>query len=102
MRSRRVLVLLALTGGVVAFVLVATGSLTAGSLAGLLVLGACLFAIRARVPEDPGRRRFLALMGGLGLAAVAAGELMNSITEPSRTRPSRPVAIAADRCARRS
>ena len=39
MGSRRVLVLLALTGGVVAFVLVATGSLIAGSLAGLLVLG---------------------------------------------------------------
>ncbi|HJY31869.1 MAG TPA: hypothetical protein VJ573_03130, partial [Actinomycetota bacterium] len=73
MGSRRVLVLLALTGGVLAFVLVATGSLITGSVAGLLVLGVCLFAIRARVPEDPDRRRFLALMGGLGLAAVAVG-----------------------------
>ena len=53
MGSRRVLVLLAVTGGFVAFVLVATGSLIAGTLAGLLVLGACLFAIRAGVPEDP-------------------------------------------------
>ena len=86
MRSRRVLVLLALTGGVVAFVLVATGSLIAGSLAGLLVLGACLFAIRALVPEDPDRRRFLASMGGLGLAAVAAGgaagALVRRLTRP--------------------
>ena len=73
MGSRRVLVLLAVTGGVVAFVLVATGSLIAGTLAGLLVFGACLFAIRARVPEDPDRRRFLVTMGGLGLAAVALG-----------------------------
>jgi hypothetical protein len=86
MRSRRVLVLLALTGGVVAFVLVATGSLIAGSLAGLLVLGACLFAIRALVPEDPDRRRFLALMGGLGLAAVAAGGVAGALAR-RLTRP---------------
>ena len=51
MGSRRVLVLLALTGGGLAFVLVATGSLIAGSLAGLLVLGACLFAIRPACPR---------------------------------------------------
>ena len=55
--------LLALVGGAVAFVLVATGSLVAGAVAGLLVLGAALFAIRASVPEDPGRRRFLGVMG---------------------------------------
>jgi hypothetical protein len=86
MRSRRVLVLLALTGGVLAFVLVATGSLIAGSLAGLLILGACLFAIRTRVSEDPDRRRFLALMGGLGLVAVAtggaAGAVVRRLTRP--------------------
>ncbi|HEY3213916.1 MAG TPA: alkaline phosphatase family protein [Actinomycetota bacterium] len=86
MRSRRVLVLLALTGGVVALVLVATGSLIAGSLAGLLVLGACLFGIRAGVPEDPDRRRFLALMGGLGLAAVAAGSAAGALVR-RLTRP---------------
>jgi hypothetical protein len=98
MGSRRVLVLLALTGGVLAFVLVATGSLIAGSLAGLLVLGACLFAIRARVPEDPDRRRFLALMGGLGLAAVAAGGAAGAVSR-RLTRPDpRPVleATASD------
>ena len=86
MGSRRVLVLLAVTGGVVAFVLVATGSLIAGALAGLLVFGACLFAIRARVPEDPDRRRLLVAMGGLGLAAVAlgtaAGALVRRLTRP--------------------
>ena len=59
--------LLALVGGAVALVLAATGSLIVGAVAGLLVLGAALFAIRASVPEDPGRRRFLGLMGGLGL-----------------------------------
>src|SRR5215207_2130721 len=98
MSSRRVLVLLALTGGVLAFVLVATGSLIAVSLAGLLVLGACLFAIRARVAEDPGRRRFLALMGGLGLAALAAGGAAGAVVR-RLTRPDpRPAleAIASD------
>jgi len=86
MGSRRVLVLLAVTGGVLAFVLVATGSLIAGALAGLLVFGACLFAIGARVPEDPDRRRLLVTMGGLGLAAVtlgtAAGALVRRLTRP--------------------
>ena len=86
MGSRRVLVLLAVTGGVVAFALVATGSLIAGALAGLLVFGACLFAIGARVPEDPDRRRLLVTMGGLGLAAVtlgtAAGALVRRLTRP--------------------
>jgi hypothetical protein len=86
MGSRRVLVLLAVMGGVVAFVLVATGSLIAGSLAGLLVFGACLFAIRARVPEDPDRRRFLATMGGLGLVAVALGTAGGAVVR-RLTRP---------------
>ena len=86
MGSRRVLVLLAVTGGFVAFVLVATGSMIAGTLAGLLVFGACLFAIRARVPEDPDRRRFLATMGGLGLLAVAAGSAVGAVVRRV-TRP---------------
>ena len=86
MGSRRVSVLLALMGGAVAFVLVATGSLIVGSLAGLLVLGACLFAIRARVSEDPDRRRFLAMLGGLGLAAVAAGGVAGAVVR-RLTRP---------------
>ncbi len=78
--------LLALVGGAVAFVLVATGSLIAGAVAGLLVLGAALFAIRASIPEDPGRRRFLGLMGGLGLAAVAAGTAAGAVVR-RLTRP---------------
>ena len=61
-------------------------SLIAGSVGGLLVLGACLFAIRVRVPEDPGRRRFLALMGGLGLVAVAAGGAAGAVVR-RLTRP---------------
>jgi hypothetical protein len=73
MRSRVFLALLSVLGGAVALFLVATGSLIAGTLAGLLVLGSALAVVRQRTPEDPGRRRFLGLMAGVGLAAVAAG-----------------------------
>jgi hypothetical protein len=89
-----VLVLLALLGGAVAFVLVATGSLIAGAVAGLLVVGAALFASRANVPEDPGRRRFLGLMGGIGLAAVAAGTAAGAVVR-RLTRPDPRLALEA-------
>jgi hypothetical protein len=80
-----VLVLLALTGGVVAFVLVATGSLIAGSLAGSWSSAPASSRSGPRA-EDPDRRRFLALMGGLGLAAVAAGGAAGAVVR-RLTRP---------------
>jgi hypothetical protein len=73
MGSRGFLVLLALAGGAVAFVVVATGSTIAGLVAGGLVLATVLVLARDRVPHDPSRRRLLGVLGALGLAAVAAG-----------------------------
>ena len=64
---------LALGGGAVAFVVVATGSTIAGLVAGGLVLATALLVARDRTPHDPSRRRFLGVLGALGLAAVAAG-----------------------------
>lgn len=87
MRSRAVLVLLAVVGGVLAFLLVATGSFIVGMVAGALVLGAALFAIvRSVPPEDPSRRRFLASMGGIGVAALAAGGAVGAVVR-RLTRP---------------
>ena len=75
--SNRALVLLALAGGALALVVVFTGSLITGSLAGLLVAGTAFVVARNRRtaddPIDPGRRRFLALLGGLGLVGVTTG-----------------------------
>ena len=75
--SNRALVLLALAGGALALVVVFTGSLITGSLAGLLVAGTAFVIARNRGtaddPIDPGRRRFLALLGGLGLVGVTSG-----------------------------
>ena len=65
--------LFALAGGTVAFAVVITGGTIAGILAGALVVAAALIVTRDRTPQDPSRRRFLAAIGALGLAAVAAG-----------------------------
>jgi Type I phosphodiesterase / nucleotide pyrophosphatase len=86
MRSRGVLVLLAITGGLVALVLVATRSLVLGVAAGLLVLLAVVLTARSRVEEDPSRRRFLLTLGGLGLIAVAAGTAVGAAVR-RLTRP---------------
>ncbi len=77
-RSQRALVVLSLAGGLVALVIAATGSLIAGLVGGLLVAGtAVIVGSRASATgegaSDPGRRRFLAALGGVGLAAVAGG-----------------------------
>lgn len=76
--STRALVWFALAGALVAFVIVATGSLIAGVVAGLLVAGSAVVVARNRGAvsddaSDPGRRRLLAMLGGLGLAGVAGG-----------------------------
>jgi hypothetical protein len=86
MRSRGVLVLLAVTGGLVALALVATRSLVLGVVAGLLVLLAVVLAARSRVEEDPSRRGFLLTLGGLGLIAVAAGTAVGAAVR-RLTRP---------------
>jgi hypothetical protein len=77
-RPTRLFVLFALAGGLVALVIALTGSLIAAIVAGLLVLAAVIVAWANRTraedgPADPGRRRFLALLGGIGLLAVAGG-----------------------------
>lgn len=86
MPSRRLLLLLALAGGFVVFVIVSTGSLVAGLLAGLLVLATLLVVVRNRAAADPSRRRLFGLVGSIGLAAVAGGAALGSIA----SRLSRP------------
>jgi len=77
--STRFLVALALSGGAVALLVALTGSLIASAVVGIVLLGAALVIAGKRTaedtdaPADPGRRRFLALLGGLGVLAVAAG-----------------------------
>jgi len=68
---------LALAAGGIACVLAFGGSIIAAVLSGLLVAGAA-FVVAWNRPEDPdatdqSRRRFLALVGGLGLLVVAGG-----------------------------
>jgi Type I phosphodiesterase / nucleotide pyrophosphatase len=79
MRSRGVLVLLAVTGGLVAFALAATRSLVLGAAAGMLVLVVVVLVARSRVPQNPSRRGFLLTLGGLGLIAVAAGSAVGAV-----------------------
>jgi Type I phosphodiesterase / nucleotide pyrophosphatase len=86
MRSRGVLALLAVAGGVLAFALVATRSLVLGAAAGLLVLTAIVLVARSRVEEDPSRRGFLVALGGLGLVAVATGSALGAVVR-RLTRP---------------
>ena len=86
MRSRGVLALLAVAGGVLALALVATRSLVLGAAAGLLVVAAVGLVARSRVEEDPSRRGFLLTLGGLGLIAVAAGSALGAVVR-RLTRP---------------
>ncbi|MEW6060283.1 MAG: alkaline phosphatase family protein [Actinomycetota bacterium] len=76
-RSARALILFAVAGGVAALVVAFTGGLVGAAVAGLLVLGAVLLAAWARPvaegPTNPGRRRFLGVIAGAGLALIASG-----------------------------
>ena len=69
---------LAVCAGLIALVIAFTGSLLVALLVGGLVLAVVLVvAVRGREPSDapgdPSRRRFLALLGGIGLAALVGG-----------------------------
>ncbi|HKE53655.1 MAG TPA: alkaline phosphatase family protein [Actinomycetota bacterium] len=86
MRSRGVLVLLAVAGGVLAFALVATRSLVLGAAAGVVVLVVVVLVAGRRAEEDPSRRGFLLTLGGLGLIAVAAGSALGAVVR-RLTRP---------------
>jgi hypothetical protein len=86
MRSRGVLVLLAIVGGAVAFLIAATGSLVAGAIAGLLVLATALVMLARGADEEPSRRRFLAAVGGLGVVVVAGGSALGAAVR-RLTRP---------------
>ena len=74
--STRFAVPLAIAGSVVALVLALTGSIVAALLAGVLIAGAGFVLASNGGGLDPGRRRFLALLGGLGLAGVVAGTVV--------------------------
>ncbi|MCI0632785.1 MAG: alkaline phosphatase family protein [Actinobacteria bacterium] len=91
MPSRGLVVLLALAGGVVAFVLVATGSLVVGTVVGLLVLGTALVVVRNRVETDPSRRFLLGFLGALGLVSVAGGAALGAVARRGSRPDPRPM-----------
>ena len=78
MPARRGLLLLAFAAGIVAFTIVATGSLVVGLVAGGLVLATVLVVARQRAAEDHSRRRLLGLVAGIGVAALAGGAAFGS------------------------
>jgi hypothetical protein len=77
--STRLLVALAFSGGIVALLVALTGSLIVSAVAGVVVLATAMVIVGRPTggdpdaPADPGRRRFLALIGGLGVLAVGLG-----------------------------
>jgi hypothetical protein len=88
----RSLILFALLGGAVAFIVAALGSTQLALVAGLLcfAIGMVVLALRTR-PEsasahDPGRRRFLTLAGLGGFAWIFVGGALGRATR-SRTFP---------------
>ncbi|HXF73851.1 MAG TPA: alkaline phosphatase family protein, partial [Actinomycetota bacterium] len=68
---RRLLV--ALLAAATAVAVTAAHSALLGALSGTVVLALGWGVLRARAPEDPGRRSVLAWLGGLGLLAAGAG-----------------------------
>lgn len=92
--STRALVLLTLAGGIVALVLAALGGVIAAGIAGFLVLAAVVVVSRNRLastdPPDQGRRRFLALVGGLGLVGLVAGTGLGRLVRRATTPDPRP------------
>ncbi len=91
----RSLVLFALLGGVVAFVVSAFGSTILGLVAGLLCFLAAMAVLAWRTgPEgahDPGRRRFMALAGLGGFAWVFVGSALGRAASKLSRPAARPV-----------
>jgi hypothetical protein len=99
-RSRlpRSLILFALLGGAVAFVVAALGSTQAGLAAGLVcfAIGMAVLVWRSRPstigqPADPGRRRFLTLAGAGGFAWLVLGGAFGRATRSLSLTDPRPV-----------
>ena len=100
MRSHlpRSLILFALLGGAVAFVVAALGSTETGLAAGLLcfAIGMAMVVSRTRPsttgePRDPGRRRFLTLAGLGGFAWLFAGDALGRVTRKLSLPDPRPI-----------
>jgi Type I phosphodiesterase / nucleotide pyrophosphatase len=91
--------LLVASGGVVALVVAATGSLVTSLVTGVLVLVAALLIARERVfgedVPDPSRRRLLASAGGAALALVAVGGALGAAVR-RRARPDPRPRLEAD------
>ena len=92
--SKRSILLLTSVGGLVALVLAALGSVIAAAVAGALVLVAVVVLSQKRLvntdPPDPGRRRFLALVGGLGFLSLVAGTGLGRLIRRATTPDPRP------------
>lgn len=75
--KRDLLLLLSAAGGIVALSIAFTGSLVLAGIAGLIVPAVAALVVWGRVTKpdvpDPGRRRFLGLLAGAGVALVGAG-----------------------------
>jgi type I phosphodiesterase/nucleotide pyrophosphatase len=87
-----ILIVFSLLGGLVALLITWAGSVVTGIVAGLgvwlICLGAIVYGVRHEggEPDDPGRRRFLALAGLGGLAWVAGGTAIARVGQ-AITRP---------------
>lgn len=94
-RLPRSLILFALLGGAVAFVVAALGSTLAGLVAGLMCLGVGVAALTVHTrldgDPDPGRRRFLTLAGLGGLAWLVVGDALGRVTRKLSLPDPRPV-----------
>ena len=87
------LALLTLAGGAISFALASTAGITAATISGAIAVLVCLLVAseltrhtESVLPRNPGRRRLLAVVGGMGLALVAGGGILGRVVR-SATRP---------------
>jgi len=98
----RSLVLFALLGGVVAFIVAAAGSTLVGLVAGFIcfAVGMAVIAWRTKLDadHDPGRRRFLTVAGLGGLAWLVIGDALGRAASTLSRPDARPIqeAMATD------